>query len=452
MNIELAYDFCEAVTAQEAKNFAYGIRLLRRPERRALSAVYALARRIDDIGDGHGSARARSWPDCRRSARSIDPIDPETNDPVLVAVADAAGVTGCRCRASARSSTAARWTSSAPPTRRSTISSATAAGWRARWAGSRSPCSARRDRERAVPLADALGVALQLTNILRDVVEDRSLGRVYLPSSDAESVGCAPEPHGPAGRVARLVALECGRAERVVRRGAAAPAAAGRPGPGLRRGHGRDLQAPARADQGEPIAVTRGRVSLPSLGEGLGRGAQPRRGAHREPASHRRRRGRPGGDGRGTCRRPTAGPRSCSFERRPVLGGLTSSIRRNGLCFDNGQHVFLRCCTAYRGFIDRIGATGQGLPAGPRSTCRCSRRTARAPRSGGRRLPAPLHLAGVARALPPPVAARAGRASARPRSRSAARPRRPALDDVYVRRLARRATARASGRSSASGT
>ena len=52
LNTELAYDFCEAVTRQEAKNFAYGIRLLRRPERRALSAVYALARRIDDIGDG----------------------------------------------------------------------------------------------------------------------------------------------------------------------------------------------------------------------------------------------------------------------------------------------------------------------------------------------------------------------------------------------------------------
>lgn len=45
MKIDLAYDFCEAVTRQEAKNFAYGIRLLRKPERRALSAVYALARR-----------------------------------------------------------------------------------------------------------------------------------------------------------------------------------------------------------------------------------------------------------------------------------------------------------------------------------------------------------------------------------------------------------------------
>jgi squalene-associated FAD-dependent desaturase len=43
-------------------------------------------------------------------------------------------------------------------------------------------------------------------------------------------------------------------------------------------------------------------------------------------------------------------------EKRQRLGGLTWSFERNGLVFDNGQHVFLRCCTAYRAFLDRIGA------------------------------------------------------------------------------------------------
>jgi hydroxysqualene dehydroxylase len=43
------------------------------------------------------------------------------------------------------------------------------------------------------------------------------------------------------------------------------------------------------------------------------------------------------------------------LERRQRLGGLTWSFKRNGLSFDNGQHVFMRCCTAYRGFLDRIG-------------------------------------------------------------------------------------------------
>jgi squalene-associated FAD-dependent desaturase len=51
-----------------------------------------------------------------------------------------------------------------------------------------------------------------------------------------------------------------------------------------------------------------------------------------------------------------AGTEVTLLERRQRLGGLTWSFRRNGLSFDNGQHVFLRCCSAYLGFLDRIGA------------------------------------------------------------------------------------------------
>src|SRR5271154_1888184 len=43
------------------------------------------------------------------------------------------------------------------------------------------------------------------------------------------------------------------------------------------------------------------------------------------------------------------------LEGRPRLGGATWSFERNGLSFDNGQHVYLRCCTAYRRFLERIG-------------------------------------------------------------------------------------------------
>ena len=87
-----------------------------------------------------------------------------------------------------------------------------------------------------------------------------------------------------------------------------------------------------------------------------------------------------------------AGAEVVIFERRPVLGGLTASIRHNGLSFDNGQHVFLRCCTAYRDFVDRIGATGQvflqdrlDVPVLAPDRSRSSiKRSA---------LPAPLHMA-----------------------------------------------------------
>ena len=54
-----------------------------------------------------------------------------------------------------------------------------------------------------------------------------------------------------------------------------------------------------------------------------------------------------------------AGAQVTLFERRPHLGGLTSSIERDGFSFDNGQHVFLGCCSSYRAFIERIGASDQ---------------------------------------------------------------------------------------------
>ncbi|MFE0427101.1 hydroxysqualene dehydroxylase HpnE [Streptomyces sp. NPDC058953] len=53
-----------------------------------------------------------------------------------------------------------------------------------------------------------------------------------------------------------------------------------------------------------------------------------------------------------------AGLRVTLLEGRPRLGGLAFSFQRGELTVDNGQHVYLRCCTAYRWFLDRIGGTG----------------------------------------------------------------------------------------------
>ncbi|HEY1919905.1 MAG TPA: hydroxysqualene dehydroxylase HpnE [Streptosporangiaceae bacterium] len=46
------------------------------------------------------------------------------------------------------------------------------------------------------------------------------------------------------------------------------------------------------------------------------------------------------------------------LEARPRLGGATCSFTRDGLVVDNGQHIFLRCCSAYQGLLDRLGMTG----------------------------------------------------------------------------------------------
>jgi squalene-associated FAD-dependent desaturase len=53
-----------------------------------------------------------------------------------------------------------------------------------------------------------------------------------------------------------------------------------------------------------------------------------------------------------------AGAEVTLLEARPRLGGATCSFSRDGLIIDNGQHVFLRCCTAYRGLLARLGMTG----------------------------------------------------------------------------------------------
>jgi len=83
------------------------------------------------------------------------------------------------------------------------------------------------------------------------------------------------------------------------------------------------------------------------------------------------------------------------FESTPRLGGLTYSFRRGDLDVDNGQHVFLRCCTAYQGLLARLGVADR-VTLQPRLDIAvhspAPARPARLRRSG---LPAPLHLSGA---------------------------------------------------------
>ncbi|MGH3447283.1 MAG: phytoene/squalene synthase family protein, partial [Nocardioidaceae bacterium] len=90
MMVEASYDRCEQITKQEARNFSYGIRLLPVAKRRALSAIYAMARRIDDIGDGDQPAedKQRRLKEVRESLADLG--HQEATDPVLVALADTA--------------------------------------------------------------------------------------------------------------------------------------------------------------------------------------------------------------------------------------------------------------------------------------------------------------------------------------------------------------------------
>jgi squalene-associated FAD-dependent desaturase len=81
------------------------------------------------------------------------------------------------------------------------------------------------------------------------------------------------------------------------------------------------------------------------------------------------------------------------LEAKPRLGGLTHSFRRGGLDVDNGQHVFMRCCTSYRALLDRLGTT-EGTTLQPRLDVPVVRvRDGRRGRLHRDTLPAPLHLA-----------------------------------------------------------
>jgi len=101
-----------------------------------------------------------------------------------------------------------------------------------------------------------------------------------------------------------------------------------------------------------------------------------------------------------------AGAQVTLVEVRPRLGGAAYSFERDGLWLDNGQHVFLRCCTAYQGLLDRLGMTANA-PLQPRfdvPVLTPSRRT----RLRRNRMPAPLHL--LPTLLRYPLVSLAGRA------------------------------------------
>jgi phytoene synthase len=193
-----AYQHCEQVTRTQARNFSYGIRLLPAPKRRALSAVYAFARRVDDIGDGTMPAadKLTALTGARAAVAGLERQGAAAagGDPVLLALADAAdrypvplGAFGELiegCEADVRGTSYATF--------------AELEHYCRCVAGSIGRLSlgvfGSRDRAVAEPLADALGVALQVTNILRDIREDLLNGRVYLPAQDAERFGAVLAP------------------------------------------------------------------------------------------------------------------------------------------------------------------------------------------------------------------------------------------------------------------
>ncbi len=219
--VAVAYESCEAITRAEAANFYYGIRLLPRERRRAICAVYAFARRVDDIGDGtlergEKLRRLDAEADVLDAVEGPGPLARDDADPVRIALADAYGRFPLPAGALGELIEGVRMD----------VNGTTYEGFEElvlycrRVAGAIGRvCLAifglRRgqalDRAGAERLADELGVAMQLTNILRDLREDAENGRVYLPAEDLRRFGVlGPSERRPASVV--LASLASGAA------------------------------------------------------------------------------------------------------------------------------------------------------------------------------------------------------------------------------------------------
>ncbi|HEX6519940.1 MAG TPA: presqualene diphosphate synthase HpnD [Streptosporangiaceae bacterium] len=212
--LEQAYRECERITWSQARNFAYGIRLLPPVKRRGLATIYAFARRIDDIGDGDLPAETKLY-QLEQARHSLGSLA-DSNDPVLIALADTAerfpkvpieafGELIDGCVADVRGTSYQTFEDLLHYCR-------CVAGSIGRLSlgifGSADP--------EAPVIADSLGVALQLTNILRDIREDHANGRVYLPAEDLKKFDCdltrteGPGAHEP--QFTKLVEYEVERA------------------------------------------------------------------------------------------------------------------------------------------------------------------------------------------------------------------------------------------------
>jgi phytoene synthase len=212
-----AYGVCRGITRTAAKNFYYGFLVLPRRKRDALSAVYAFMRHADDICDNP------ALPDGVKREKLTELLDAlrrvmageATDDPVLLALADAQkrfkirpelleqlvhgtsmDLSGCspyfapRSPAADMSVSGEAATAVAPAVRYRTFDElyeycyyvASVVGLICiRIFGYRDL--------NAEPLAEHVGVAFQLTNIIRDVKEDANMGRVYLPEEDLARFG-----------------------------------------------------------------------------------------------------------------------------------------------------------------------------------------------------------------------------------------------------------------------
>lgn len=203
LSVDAAYAACEAIARREAKNFYYAFRVLPKPKRASICAVYAFMRHADDLADDERRPPAqrlqqtKHWLEEWHKAAEGGP----TEDPIFIALRDTQQrfqistelldqlVQGTMMDLSLPETTA-------QPERTAETHFAVYRNFDElyrycyfvasvvglvciRIFGYTDP--------RAEKFAEETGIAFQLTNILRDVGEDAARGRIYLPLDDLRS-------------------------------------------------------------------------------------------------------------------------------------------------------------------------------------------------------------------------------------------------------------------------
>jgi phytoene synthase len=213
-NLADSYAYCERLARREAGNFYHAFRLLPRPQRLAMCALYAFMRVADDLSDGpepipEKRTRLDDWRrqlDLTLAGTYTHCLHPALHHTVrtygippqyLVDVLDGVGM-------------------DLEPVRYDTfadlyrycyrVASAVGLACIHVWGF---------DRDEAKAHAEAAGIAFQLTNILRDLAEDAARGRIYLPREDLKRFGYGEEQLGRGERdehFRRLMRFEVERA------------------------------------------------------------------------------------------------------------------------------------------------------------------------------------------------------------------------------------------------
>jgi phytoene synthase len=224
LDVETSYAAARSLARRKARHFYFAFRWLTPDRRDAMCAIYGFLRRLDDLADEPtelDTSRADRFAPCRaildyaygrQGDGALDPATP--------AFADAVRRFGIPREELDEAIRGAEMDLSVRQYR--TFTDLRVYCFRAASVVGRMcvhvfglPASVEEGGARALALADELGVAFQLTNILRDLREDAERGRLYIPREDLERFGVPEEEllRSPATeRVRRLLAFEAERA------------------------------------------------------------------------------------------------------------------------------------------------------------------------------------------------------------------------------------------------